>query len=71
MSDPLSKDTLCSSWAKSKPKEVQLHRYVLALVSHAEVAACDKPRAVFGAEATTYSKLLVVGGKCQTTGIQG
>lgn len=66
-----SKDILCSSWAKSKPKEVQLYRYVLAPASHGKVASHDKPWAMFGAGATAYSKFLIVGGNYQTTGSQG
>lgn len=71
MSDLLSKDILCSSWTKTNPKQEQLYRCVLALVSHAEVVSHDKPRAMFGGRAAAYSKLLVVGGKYQTTGSQG
>lgn len=71
MSDLLSEDILCSSWAKTNPKQEQLYRCVLVLVSHAEVVSRDKARAVVGARATAYSKLLVVGGKYQTTGSQG
>lgn len=53
VSDLPSKDILCPSWAKSNPKQEQLW-YVVT-----------KPWAVFGAGATAYPKLLVVGGKCE------